>query len=471
MDILVYDYTGYGVGVDKAAVLRFYAVWGGYVDEWKRWRKSVGGDGGLMIERDDGATSGGRGGGGMNGGKRMMMRGGENGVVRYSVDVFMAPMVFPKGTAAAHAAAASCSSSSAAAAAAAAGKERRSSSSTSSLNLPDNVYVGGDELDFIDDDATTLAPPEDHRTTSSGSSDRRDSSLFDDDDDDDDDMPSVTATCYENSTLYGEDDDEDEVSLFTCGASCNEVENSSILVAGSEDYGDKLMNNHETATEFSASTQLSLPSHHHHHQQQQQQQRNTSAGTITSAASSQQHRHTSRRRSSKTPPRTPKQKRRALLRKYKWTIPSPSEEQCYGDILLAYSYLLEIEEIPSKHVLLYGKSVGSGPTCWLAQRSCSQSSNSGNGSGGEAVHEFGTAEGMMYEDVRDDGDVDYRERGGVSGGKDGGGDKISSGSDDDAPGGVVLHSPFLSVIRVVLDMGFTTVGDLFPNIDRVKDFT
>lgn len=30
----------------------------------------------------------------------------------------------------------------------------------------------------------------------------------------------------------------------------------------------------------------------------------------------------------------------------------------------------------------------------------------------------------------------------------------------------MLHSPFLSVIRVVLDVGFTTIGDLFPNVNR-----
>ena len=93
----------------------------------------------------------------------------------------------------------------------------------------------------------------------------------------------------------------------------------------------------------------------------------------------------------------------------------------------------------------------------------------------------------MYEDVRDDGDVDYRDErvggGGAAsvsvGGRSGvGGNNNNKSSlvgrscdDDDAPGGVILHSPFLSVIRVVLDMGFTTVGDLFPNIDRVKDFT
>eukprot|EP00984_Skeletonema_dohrnii_P038757 scaffold42371_cov372-Skeletonema_dohrnii-CCMP3373.AAC.1 len=59
--------------------------------------------------------------------------------------------------------------------AASSGKETSSSSpSTSALNLPDNVYVCGDELDFIEDDATTVvtASDNDHhyhhqRTTSS----------------------------------------------------------------------------------------------------------------------------------------------------------------------------------------------------------------------------------------------------------------------------------------------------------------
>ena len=79
---------------------------------------------------------------------------------------------------------------------------------------------------------------------------------------------------------------------------------------------------------------------------------------------------------------------------------------------------------------------------------------------------------MLYDDVRDDinisrRDVDYGDERGVE-------EEQKRGRRGDGagiPGGVVLHSPFLSVIRVVLDVGFTTVGDLFPNIDRVKDFT
>jgi abhydrolase domain-containing protein 17 len=34
-------------------------------------------------------------------------------------------------------------------------------------------------------------------------------------------------------------------------------------------------------------------------------------------------------------------------------------------------------------------------------------------------------------------------------------------------GGVILHAPFLSVFRIVLDSGCTLIGDKFPNIDLV----
>jgi len=496
----VYDYTGYGVSVDRRAVLRFYAVWGGRLEEWRRWRRSQSrsrnGDSGAEMRQDEGKNNG----------------------VRYSMDVFMAPMVFAKTTAA-----------TAASNAASSGKETSSSpsspSSSSALNLPDNVYVCGDELDFIEDDATTIATASDNdhqyhqrttsssgrsRRSSSATSEPRDNSLLDIDDDYDnddyddydDDMPSVTATCYENSTMHGGDDDddtEDEVSLFTCGASCNEAVEHSSIVGGleEEEYEEDDMMRDDPTSEFSASS--SYHHHHHHHSSQSSSPRSISGGSTTTAtvmSSSSQRRNSSQRRGRRRghpnrqisirAPLTPKQKRRALLRKHKWTMPSPSEEQCYGDIQLAYNYLLQIQEVPAKHVLLYGKSVGSGPTCWLAQRTC-QSSSVGSSSSKDVAYDasgVGGGGGMMYEDVRDDGDVDYRDervRGGAAnvsvGGSGAGGSNNKSSlvgrscDDDDAPGGVILHSPFLSVIRVVLDMGFTTVGDLFPNIDRVKDFT
>ena len=116
--------------------------------------------------------------------------------------------------------------------------------------------------------------------------------------------------------------------------------------------------------------------------------------------------------------------------------------------------------------------MGSGPTCWLTQRSCQGGSVE---VGKDGVYDssnraVGRERGVMYEDVRDDGDVDYRDER-VVGESGAGGKSDSGGSSLGTPGGVILHSPFLSVIRVVMDMGFTTVGDLFPNIDRVTDFT
>ena len=39
------------------------------------------------------------------------------------------------------------------------------------------------------------------------------------------------------------------------------------------------------------------------------------------------------------------------------------------------------------------------------------------------------------------------------------------GTDDGPVGGLILHAPFLSVYRVVIDPGCTIYGDKFPNID------
>jgi hypothetical protein len=260
--------------------------------------------------------------------------------------------------------------------------------------------------------------------------------------------------------MHGEDgDEEDEVSLFTCGASCNEVEQPSIVGGGG--IRDDGLEEDDTS---------SLSASYH-------PRGNSAAGTAAS------HRRSSHHRRRSKAPLTPKQKRRALLRKYNWTMPSPSEEQCYLDILLAYNYLRQIENIPAKHVVLYGKSVGSGPTCWLAQRSCQRSVDTGAGGTRTAATATATGGRMMstpggnaYDDVRDDMNISMRDR--HCDDDERGADEYGSGratlggrSGDEAPGGVVLHSPFLSVIRVVLDMGFTTIGDLFPNIDRVKDFT
>ncbi len=88
------------------------------------------------------------------------------------------------------------------------------------------------------------------------------------------------------------------------------------------------------------------------------------------------------------------------------SLGTPSEENCYADIDAAYDYLIRKQRLKPEQIVVYGRSLGSGPSCYLASRK--------------------------------------------------------------AVGGLVLHSPFTSVYRIVMDLGFTLVGDKFPNIDRMK---
>jgi len=87
----------------------------------------------------------------------------------------------------------------------------------------------------------------------------------------------------------------------------------------------------------------------------------------------------------------------------------PSEGQCYADIDAAYSYLRNSLNIPANQIVLYGRSLGSGPSSYLAAR--------------------------------------------------------TSESNEENVGGLVLHAPFLSVFRIVIESGCTLMGDQFPNVD------
>jgi len=89
----------------------------------------------------------------------------------------------------------------------------------------------------------------------------------------------------------------------------------------------------------------------------------------------------------------------------------PCEKKCYENIEVIYRYLVDIRNIPPEQIVLYGRSLGSGPACYLAAKTANE---------GRSI------------------------------------------------AGVILHSPFLSIFRVVVDCGFTMVGDMFRNIDRVS---
>ena len=93
----------------------------------------------------------------------------------------------------------------------------------------------------------------------------------------------------------------------------------------------------------------------------------------------------------------------------------PSENMIYRNIEAAYRYLIEKRNVSPHQIILYGRSLGSGPSCYLAAKTALN---------GQSV------------------------------------------------GGLILHSPFLSVYKVVadlngLDMGL--VGDMFNNEKRVRN--
>lgn len=87
---------------------------------------------------------------------------------------------------------------------------------------------------------------------------------------------------------------------------------------------------------------------------------------------------------------------------------TPAEDHCYADIEAAYKYLTEVRRIQPEQIVLYGRSLGSGPSCYLASRTATA---------GRSV------------------------------------------------GGVILQSPLLSAYRVAFNFRFTMVGDRFPNVD------
>lgn len=90
----------------------------------------------------------------------------------------------------------------------------------------------------------------------------------------------------------------------------------------------------------------------------------------------------------------------------------PSENLCYQAIETAYSYLVNVMKIPNSNIVLYGRSLGTGPTCYLAKKT----------------------------------------------------------SIDRKPvGGVILHSPYLSIYRIVVDSNaLGIIGDMFQSYKRAK---
>lgn len=84
-----------------------------------------------------------------------------------------------------------------------------------------------------------------------------------------------------------------------------------------------------------------------------------------------------------------------------------SQANCFANIEACYNYLVTDRNISPEQIVLYGRSLGSGVSCYLAAKTASE---------GRSV------------------------------------------------GGMILHSPFLSIYRVAVDIGFTIPTDIFPNV-------
>jgi len=84
----------------------------------------------------------------------------------------------------------------------------------------------------------------------------------------------------------------------------------------------------------------------------------------------------------------------------------PSETGCYRDVEAIYRWLTETRKIPARRIVIYGRSVGGGPSCYLAAR-------------------------------------------------------------HPEAGALVLECTFTSTFRVVLP--FTLPGDRFPNLDYIRE--
>jgi len=88
----------------------------------------------------------------------------------------------------------------------------------------------------------------------------------------------------------------------------------------------------------------------------------------------------------------------------------PSESAVYDDIDAAYTFLIDTLKMLPANIILYGRSLGSGPSTYLAEK-------------------------LAKKNVR--------------------------------LGGLILQSPLLSVYRVAFNFRFTFPCDMFPNVDRI----
>lgn len=158
---------------------------------------------------------------------------------------------------------------------------------------------------------------------------------------------------------------------------------------------------------------------------------------------------------------------------------APTEEHFYSDITAAYKYLVDERQIAPRHVILYGRSIGSGPSCYLA----SQLNKKKPYTADQALFAESYANSFSFDMSLNrrsitsltttpssmSGDMPLIDSDNVCGIGPHEKDADYNTPDDEYVGGIILHSPFASIYRIVMDFGFTFQYDQFSNIDRIGD--
>lgn len=107
----------------------------------------------------------------------------------------------------------------------------------------------------------------------------------------------------------------------------------------------------------------------------------------------------------------------------------------------------QTKKVVPKRIVLYGRSIGSGPSCYLAER----------------LSRDGTPVGGLILQVSSNNKIQRR----VGGRPSFVCVHVPHGTRPPCASYTPYQSPILSVYRVALPLRFTLCGDIFPNIDRV----
>eukprot|EP01117_Protostelium_nocturnum_P019008 TRINITY_DN8101_c0_g1_i3.p1 TRINITY_DN8101_c0_g1~~TRINITY_DN8101_c0_g1_i3.p1 ORF type:complete len:355 (-),score=89.21 TRINITY_DN8101_c0_g1_i3:77-1141(-) len=116
----------------------------------------------------------------------------------------------------------------------------------------------------------------------------------------------------------------------------------------------------------------------------------------------------------------------------------PSEKQCYEDIQTAFNYLTQTKKIPSDQIILFGKSLGTGPTVHLASTLYSELK--------EQMKSYTKTLGRRFKKFSTD--------------------EINSLGKEIA--GVILQSPMTSVLDIHPEIKNALLSDMFENSKKIK---